>query len=167
MKYKSTRGGVAGLRFTDALLMGLASDGGLLVPETIPDVAADLDDWRHCSFVELAQHIIGLFVDDIDTTTLNQLIVEAYATFDHPEVVGWHALNNVTVVELFHGPTAAFKDVGARIMSRLLGATSTERLTVLVATSGDTGSAVAQVFYNVPGIDVVILYPSGRISHIQ
>ena len=71
MKYKSTRGGVAGLRFSDALLMGLASDGGLLVPETIPDVTAELDAWRRCSFVELAQHIIGLFVDDIDLSLIH------------------------------------------------------------------------------------------------
>ena len=74
MKYKSTRGGVTDLSFTDALLMGLASDGGLLVPQQIPDVSDQLDAWRDCTFVELAQHIIGLFVDDIETDTLNRLI---------------------------------------------------------------------------------------------
>ncbi len=170
MKYKSTRGGVAGLRFTDALLMGLASDGGLLVPETIPDVAADLDDWRHCSFVELAQHIIGLFVDDIDTTTLNQLIVEAYATFDHPEVVGWHALNNVTVVELFHGPTLAFKDVALQLLGRLFQhvlAARDQRLNILGATSGDTGGAAIAGVRGQDNVDIFILYPQGRVSPLQ
>ncbi len=170
MKYKSTRGGVAGLRFTDALLMGLASDGGLLVPETIPDVTADLDDWRHCSFVELAQHIIGLFVDDIDKATLNQLIVEAYATFDHPEVVGWQALNNVTVVELFHGPTLAFKDVALQLLGRLFQhvlAARDQRLNILGATSGDTGGAAIAGVRGQDNVDIFILYPQGRVSPLQ
>ncbi len=170
MKYKSTRGGVAGLRFTDALLMGLASDGGLLVPETIPDVTADLDDWRGCSFVELAQHIIALFVDDIDTATLNQLIVEAYATFDHPEVVGWHALNNVTVVELFHGPTLAFKDVALQLLGRLFQhvlAARDQRLNILGATSGDTGGAAIAGVRGQDNVDIFILYPQGRVSPLQ
>ncbi len=119
MKYKSTRGGVSDLSFTDALLMGLASDGGLLVPQQIPDVSDQLDEWRDCTFVELAQHIIGLFVDDIETDTLNRLVAAAYATFDHPDVVGWKELDNLTVVELFHGPTLAFKDVALQLLGRL------------------------------------------------
>ena len=170
MKYKSTRGGVAGLGFTDALLMGLASDGGLLVPESIPDVTSELEDLRHCSFVELAQHIVGMFVDDIDTTTLNRLITEAYSTFDHPEVVGWHELDKVTVVELFHGPTLAFKDVALQLLGQLFQyvlALRNQRLNILGATSGDTGSAAIAGVRGQDNVDIFILYPKGRVSPLQ
>ena len=148
MKYRSTRGGVAGLGFTDALLMGLASDGGLLVPESIPDVTSELEGLRHCSFVELAQHIVGMFVDDIDTVILNRLIAEAYSTFDHPEVVGWQELDNVAVVELFHGPTLAFKDVALQLLGQLFQyvlALRNQRLNILGATSGDTGLSLIHI----------------------
>ena len=170
MKYKSTRGGVAGLGFTDALLMGLASDGGLLVPESIPDVTSELEDLRHCSFVELAQHIVGMFVDDIDTVTLNRLIAEAYSTFDHPEVVGWQELDNVAVVELFHGPTLAFKDVALQLSGQLFQyvlALRNQRLNILGATSGDTGSAAIAGVRGQDNVDIFILYPKGRVSPLQ
>jgi len=170
MKYKSTRGGVAGLGFTDALLMGLASDGGLLVPESIPDVTSELEDLRHCSFVELAQHIVGMFVDDIDTVTLNRLIAEAYSTFDHPEVVGWQELDNVAVVELFHGPTLAFKDVALQLLGQLFQyvlALRNQRLNILGATSGDTGSAAIAGVRGQDNVDIFILYPKGRVSPLQ
>ena len=170
MKYKSTRGGVAGLGFTDALLMGLASDGGLLVPESIPDVTSQLEDLRHCSFVELAQHIVGMFVDDIDTVTLNRLIAEAYSTFDHPEVVGWQELDNVAVVELFHGPTLAFKDVALQLLGQLFQyvlALRNQRLNILGATSGDTGSAAIAGVRGQDNVDIFILYPKGRVSPLQ
>ena len=103
-----------------------------------------LDEWRDCTFVELAQHIIGLFVDDIETDTLNRLVAAAYATFDHPDVVGWKELDNLTVVELFHGPTLAFKDVALQLLGRLFQhvlALRNQRLNILGATSGDTGGA--------------------------
>ena len=170
MKYKSTRGGVAGLGFTDALLMGLASDGGLLVPESIPDVTSELEDLRHCSFVELAQHIVGMFIDDIDTVTLNRLIAEAYRTFDHPEVVGWQELDNVAVVELFHGPTLAFKDVALQLLGQLFQyvlALRNQRLNILGATSGDTGSAAIAGVRGQDNVDIFILYPKGRVSPLQ
>ena len=170
MKYKSTRGGVAGLGFTEALLMGLASDGGLLVPESIPDVTSELEDLRHCSFVELAQHIVGMFVDDIDTVTLNRLIAEAYSTFDHPEVVGWQELDNVAVVELFHGPTLAFKDVALQLLGQLFQyvlALRNQRLNILGATSGDTGSAAIAGVRGQDNVDIFILYPKGRVSPLQ
>ena len=112
---------------------------------------------------DLATRMLFPYEGAITESSLADLMADAL-DFEIPLV---QVHEQVSQLELFHGPTAAFKDVGARVMSRLLGATSTERLTVLVATSGDTGSAVAQGFYNVPGIDVVILYPSGRISHIQ
>ena len=112
MKYKSTRGQVSGLGFSDALLMGLASDGGLLVPETIPDVRLELDYWRNLNFVELAQELIPKFIDDIDAKVLRHLIAESYASFSHADVVTLHDLNGISVLELFHGPTLAFKRCG-------------------------------------------------------
>ena len=170
MKYKSTRGGVTDLSFTDALLMGLASDGGLLVPQQIPNVSDQLDEWRDCTFVELAQHIIGLFVDDIETDTLNRLIAAAYATFDHPDVVGWKELDNLTVVELFHGPTLAFKDVALQLLGRLFQhvlALRNQRLNILGATSGDTGGAAIAGVRGQENVDIFILYPKGRVSPLQ
>ncbi|MBO75174.1 MAG: threonine synthase [Flavobacteriales bacterium] len=148
--------------FASALREGLAPDRGLYVPENIPRL-----DWASLSgstLPELATRMLLPYVEGaILETRLFDLMADAL-NFEIPLV---QVDEKVSQLELFHGPTAAFKDVGARVMSRLLGATSTERLTILVATSGDTGSAVAQGFYNVPGIDVVILYPSGRISRIQ
>ena len=170
MKYKSTRGGVSDLSFTDALLMGLASDGGLLVPQQIPDVSDHLVEWRDCTFVELAQHIIGLFVDDIETDTLNRLVAAAYATFDHPDVVGWKELDNLTVVELFHGPTLAFKDVALQLLGRLFQhvlALRNQRLNILGATSGDTGGAAIAGVRGQENVDIFILYPKGRVSPLQ
>jgi threonine synthase len=148
--------------FAEALREGLAPDRGLYVPECIPSL-----DWNGLRGMELgavAARILQPFVGHaIPEAVLTEGMTEAL-DFEIPLV---EIAPDLFQLELFHGPTAAFKDVGARIMSRLLGATSQEQLTVLVATSGDTGSAVAQGFYNVPNIDVVILYPSGRISHIQ
>jgi threonine synthase len=150
--------------FDRALRDGIAPDRGLYFPERIPVL-----DWsrivsKPMSLPDLAFEILRPYVGStLDETVLRPLLLDAL-DFDIPLVQLDEGLH---VLELFHGPTAAFKDVGARIMARLLAKTTTERLTVLVATSGDTGSAVAQGFLDVPGIDVVILYPSGRISHIQ
>ncbi len=148
--------------FAAALREGLAPDRGLYVPEAIPTI--DWASMQSAGLPEVATRLLLPYVGDaINEATLFDLLQDAL-NFDIPLTP---VDNKLSQLELFHGPTAAFKDVGARVMSRLLGATSNDQLTVLVATSGDTGSAVAQGFYNVPGIDVVILYPSGRISHIQ
>ena len=148
--------------FASALREGLAPDRGLYVPERIPQLK--WSSFEGCALPELATRMLLPYVGEAITESRLFDLMEDALDFEIPLV---QVHENLSQLELFHGPTAAFKDVGARVMSRLLGATSTERLTVLVATSGDTGSAVAQGFYNVPGIDVVILYPSGRISHIQ
>ncbi len=162
MMYRSLTNTSIRRTFSEALREGLAPDRGLYVPEQIPEL-----DWEAMQGMNLAQ---------LGAAMLAPLVTPAISR-DRLEIVLGEALNfpiplkqiaeELHMLELFHGPTAAFKDVGARVMSRLLGETSKERLTVLVATSGDTGSAVAQGFLNVPNIDVVILYPSGRISHIQ
>ncbi|MEM7098782.1 MAG: threonine synthase [Pseudomonadota bacterium] len=170
MKYKSTRGGAHGLTFTDSLLMGLAPDGGLLVPEEIPDVSMHLETWRGLDFVSLAKEVIGLFVDDIDTQTLNGLIDEAYASFDHPDVVGTTQLGNVRVLELFHGPTLAFKDVALQLLGKLFEHVLEVRglkLNILGATSGDTGSAAIAGVRGQKNVDIYILYPDNKISDLQ
>ena len=162
MKYFSITSPSIRRDFAAALREGLAPDRGLYVPERIPQL--EWSSVQGASLPDLATRMLFPYVEGaITESNLADLMADAL-DFEIPLVQVHEQLSQL---ELFHGPTAAFKDVGARVMSRLLGATSTERLTVLVATSGDTGSAVAQGFYNVPGIDVVILYPSGRISHIQ
>lgn len=170
MKYKSTRGQVSGIGFTDALLMGLASDSGLLVPESIPDVRPYLQTWRNLGFVELAQKILPMFIDDIEPGVLNRLIEESYATFDHPDVVGWKQLDDMVVLELFHGPTLAFKDVALQLLGKLFEHVLSERgqkLNILGATSGDTGSAAIAGVRGQKNVDIFILYPNGRVSPLQ
>ena len=170
MKYKSTRGQVKGIGFTEALLMGLASDSGLLVPESIPDVRPHLQDWQALGFVELAQKILPMFIDDIEPTVLHRLIQESYATFDHPDVVGWKQLDDMVVLELFHGPTLAFKDVALQLLGKLFEHVLGERgqkLNILGATSGDTGSAAIAGVRGQKNVDIFILYPKGRISPLQ
>ena len=170
MKYKSTRGQVSGLSFSDALLMGLASDNGLLVPETIPDVSGKLDLWRNLGFVELAQELMPLFIDDIDSEVLRGLVADSYASFNHEDVVGIQELGDITVLELFHGPTLAFKDVALQLLGKLfehvLGQRQ-QRLNILGATSGDTGSAAIDGVRGQKNVDIFIMYPKGRVSPLQ
>lgn len=151
--------------FSAAVIEGLAPDRGLYFPSEIPVLPEET--WLENPDGEcwsLASDLIHPFAsNDLEKSELDGLMK---AALNFPiELVELEG--GLYVLELFHGPTAAFKDVGARSMARLLGTFSDRRLTVLVATSGDTGSAVAQGFLNVPNIDVVILYPSGRISAIQ
>lgn len=151
--------------FSAAVIEGLAPDRGLYFPDSIPqlDEASWLED-PHGECWSIASKIIHSFSsEELEMSELQELMKDVLNfPIELIELEG-----GLYVLELFHGPTAAFKDVGARTMSRLLGRFSEQRLTVLVATSGDTGSAVAQGFLNVSGVDVVILYPSGRISEIQ
>ena len=169
MRFVSTRGGgqQGGASFRAALLEGLAPDGGLYVPESIePWPAAELSRLPRRTLTEIALRTLRPFVrGELDLATLEAVVVEAL-NFPVPLVEvepGIHAL------ELFHGPTLAFKDVGARVMARLMAALYTGQgpLTVLAATSGDTGSAVAHAFHRVPHTKVVILYPDGRVSPTQ
>lgn len=170
MKYCSTRGGVSNLSFMDSLLMGLASDGGLLIPETIPDVRSKLAQLKPLGFVELAQQIVPLFVDDVEPGELNRIIAEAYANFDHPDVVGTRQLGDITLLELFHGPTLAFKDVALQLVGKLFELALSERhehLNILGATSGDTGSAAIAGVRGQENIDIFILYPNNKVSPLQ
>jgi threonine synthase len=170
MRYLTTRAGRDGARpvsFTTALLNGLAPDGGLYVPETIePWTASELSRLPRRTLSELGLRTLRPFTrGEVDPATLEALTFEAL-NFPIPLV---QIEPRVYALELFHGPTLAFKDVGARVMARLMASIheGEEPLTVLVATSGDTGSAVAHAFYRVPKTRVVILYPDGRVSPTQ
>ena len=167
MRFLTTRGDAPPVDFATALVQGLAPDGGLYVPETIePWTADELARLPRRTLTEIGLRALRPFVrGELDLATLEAVVVEAL-NFPIPLVEvepGIHAL------ELFHGPTLAFKDVGARMMARLMAAlhTADAPLTVLAATSGDTGSAVAHAFYRVPHTRVVILYPDGRVSPTQ
>jgi threonine synthase len=144
MFYQSTRGQTPAMPFKDAVITGLAPDGGLLVPGQIPDVREHLAAWAELDFVGLAKAIIGQFATDIPQQDLDPLIERAYRSFDHPEVVDLVDLGDLKVLELFHGPTLAFKDVALQLLGQLFEyilAERGERLNIIGATSGDTGSA--------------------------
>ena len=176
MKYISTRGLTEPMPFKDAVITGMAPDGGLLIPETIPDVRGELGDLRGLAFVPFAQRLLARFVDDIPAATLDELIERAYSSFDHPEVVPFRALkglagnHDVQVMELFHGPTLAFKDVALQLLGQLFEYILEERgehLNILGATSGDTGSAAIAGVRGLPAVDVFIMFPEGRVSPLQ
>ena len=168
MLYYSTNGLSPKVDFRQATINGQAPDKGLYFPEDIPLLEADiLRDIKNISKDEIAYRVMKPFVGDaIPDERLKSIAAES-VNFDFPLV---QVDENIFSLELFHGPTLAFKDVGARFMSRCLGyfaATLNKKITVLVATSGDTGGAVAAGFAGVEGVNVVILYPSGKVSKVQ
>ena len=152
----------------EAAIMGLAPDGGLFMPERIPQVDMKrIDELSSRSFPEMAAYLASLFFDEFSES---QLLEVCRAAFDFPIPLKCvSAESALYTLELFHGPTFAFKDVGARFMGQMLGrlADKEKRINVLVATSGDTGSAVAQGFWGVEGVDVTILFPKGKVSPFQ
>ncbi len=167
MEYISTKDKNEKVTFKEALIKGLAKNKALYLPENIP-VLSDLffQNIEQLTNNEIAFKVLHPFVkESIDNKNLEEIIAETLS-FPTP-VVPVH--DNIYTLELFHGPTKAFKDVGARFMSRCLSrfVSDRNRLTILVATSGDTGSAVANGFYDVPGINVVILFPKGKVSPYQ
>jgi threonine synthase len=166
MKWISTRGGSPPITFIDALFAGTAPDGGLYMPERLePLPAGAVDRLRGADIVEIGTTIGShILRDEISRQALEPLIREA---LDFPIPLA-KVTDRTSVLELFHGPTMAFKDVGARVQARLLHHfTDGTPLTILVATSGDTGSAVAQAFHRVPDSRVVVLYPEGQVSDVQ
>lgn len=168
MQYYSTNQQSPVADFKEATIRGLAPDKGLYFPERIPQLPADfIQNINSLSKEEIAFRVIQPFVGDAIPGNVLQEIVNETVSFDFPLL---KIKEDTYALELFHGPTLAFKDVGARFMSRCLGyfmRGSEQNVTVLVATSGDTGGAVANGFYNVPGVDVVILYPTGKVSKVQ
>jgi len=169
MKYYSLNGQSPAVDFQAAAITGQTPDGGLYFPETIPQFSTDFQrDFRQLSKVDLAVAVMRPYVgDSIPYDHLRRICADAIG-FEFPLVP---VADGISALELFHGPTLAFKDVGARFMSRCLGYFArkgdTPPVTVLVATSGDTGGAVASGFLGVEGVDVVILYPSGKVSPVQ
>ena len=170
MNYISTRGGIEAVGFQDAVLMGLADDGGLIVPESIPPAGERLDAWAELSYVDLAFEVLRLFAGDVPPADLKALIEKSYlGTFDG-EVAPVRAVGPVHVLELWHGPTLSFKDVALQFLGNLFEyilARREGRLNILGATSGDTGSAAICGVRGRRGIEIFILHPAGRVSGIQ
>lgn len=173
MKYISTRGGAEALGFEDVLLAGLARDGGLYVPEVWPTLTPEtIASFRAKPFVEIAVEVIHPFTgDEISRDELRRMASEAYATFDTPEVTPLVEIKpGLTILELFHGPTLAFKDVAMQLLARLMDHVLEKRgarATIVGATSGDTGGAAIEAFRSSKRVDVVIMFPKGRVSDVQ
>ena len=168
MKYVSTRGAAPVLGFADVVLAGLANDGGLYVPETWPTLGPVTSG----SYAELAASVFVPYVGaDIDNATMQRLCDTAYSTFRHPDVVPIVPLEaGHHLMELFHGPTLAFKDVALQLLGQLFDHILTQRnekVTIVGATSGDTGSAAIDGVKNCANINIIILYPHGRVSDVQ
>lgn len=171
MRYISTRGGINPIPFKDAIMMGLASDGGLLLPESYPAVTREqLESWRRLKYPELAFEVISRYVDDIPASDLKSLIRRSYSTFAHPEVTPLVRKDGVYILELFHGVTLAFKDVALQFLGNLFEYILAERnqtLNIICATSGDTGSAAIHGVRGKKGISIFILHPLGKTSEVQ
>ncbi|MCM2357289.1 MAG: threonine synthase [Geobacteraceae bacterium] len=171
MRYISTRGQIAPIGFNDAVMMGLATDGGLLLPQTIPAVDREmLDAWQGLPYRELALRIMSLFATDIPEDDLKRLIDRSYDSFENREITPVVREDGVYIVELFHGPTLAFKDVALQFLGNLfeyLLKERGERMNIVGATSGDTGSAAICGVRGKENIDIFILHPHLKTSPIQ
>ena len=173
MKYVSTRGEAPVLGFSDAVLAGLARDGGLYVPQEWPEFSsADIRAMRGLTYPELAVRLLTPFLGgDISSAVFKQLTHEAYATFRHEAICPVVQLGaNTFVLELFHGPTLAFKDVAMQLLARLMDhvlAERGQRATIAGATSGDTGGAAIEAFAGRDRTDIFILFPHGKVSPVQ
>jgi len=173
VRYVSTRGSAPVLDFADVLLAGLARDGGLYLPESWPPLAPDaLARAAGRPYAEVATEVMWPFVEgSIDAEAFAELVDDAYATFDHPDVVPLRDLGDgLWLLELFHGPTLAFKDVALQLVGRLFDHELTRRsdtVTIVGATSGDTGSAAIEACRDRDAIEIFILHPAGRVSEVQ
>src|SRR6476660_3256800 len=173
MRYISTRGEAPSLDFVDVMLAGLARDGGLYVPERWPTIdRATVGKLAGKPYAEVAVEVIRPFVGDgIAEADLARMAREAYGSFRHPAVAPLTQLDpSLFVLELFHGPTLAFKDLAMQFVARLMDHVlhqRAERTTIVVATSGDTGGAAVEAFRGRAQVDVVVLFPQGRISEVQ
>lgn len=170
MEYISTRGKTDAVAFTDAVMMGLASDKGLLVPQEIPQVKDKLKLWKSLPYKELAFEVMSLFATDVPSDDLKRLINDSYSTFDHDEVTPVVKVGDKFILELFHGPTLAFKDVALQFLGNMFEYILEKKgglLNILGATSGDTGSAA---IYGVRGkekINIFVMHPHNRVSPVQ
>ncbi len=172
MRFLSTRGQTPALGFSDAVATGLAPDGGLFLPESLPDFSSDLARFERCrNYADLCFEFLRVFATDIPADTLRALIAQSYTRFDHPEIAPLKPLaKNLYVLELFHGPTLAFKDFALQLLGNLYAhqcQVRKETINVLGATSGDTGAAAIHGLIGRPGTAIFILYPDGRVSPLQ
>ena len=173
MNYLSTRGAAPVLGFDEVLLAGLARDGGLYLPETWPQFSAEqIHGLAGLGYAELAQRIIAPFIGDtLSQAELGALLAESYAGFGHPAVAPLKQLDrNLWLLELFHGPTLAFKDYALQVVGRLFDhvlARRGDRVTIVGATSGDTGSAAIEACRDRDRVEIFILHPAGRVSEVQ
>ncbi|MEL7048293.1 MAG: threonine synthase [Pseudomonadota bacterium] len=173
MKYVSTRGEAPVLSFEDVLLAGLARDGGLYVPESWPQLSgSEIAGFSGLPFHEVATRVLMPFVGDaFSEAELRGLAKEAYASFGHPAVTPLVQTGpNQFILELFHGPTLAFKDVAMQLLARMMDHVLDKRgarATIVGATSGDTGGAAIEAFRGSKNVDVFILFPEGRVSDVQ
>nr|WP_297459624.1 threonine synthase [uncultured Halomonas sp.] len=173
MRYISTRGQAPALNFEDVVLTGMASDGGLYVPESVPQLSHDdLAAMAGLSYAEIAFRVMKPFVNgEIDDDTFREIVRDAYATFSHDAVVPLNQLDaNHYLLELFHGPTLAFKDIALQLLGRLLDhflKKRDERAVIMGATSGDTGSAAIEGCRHCDNLDIFILHPHNRVSEVQ
>lgn len=167
MMFRSTEGRTSASTFRDSVFSGLARDGGLYVPQKLPVLSPETVRWFAVdSLPQVGSKILSTFIDDISLNELSAILERAWM-FPIPLI---HLEGNLYLLELFHGPTLAFKDVGARFLAQVVShyvQASNQEVTVVVATSGDTGSAVAHGFFNLPRVTVYVLYPSGKISPLQ
>ncbi len=171
MRFVSTRGQTDPLSFSEAVATGLAPDGGLFVPESFPDITAHLKAWESLSYPQLCQAFFELFATDIDPEVLKSCVADAYARFDHPDIAPLVTLEpRLHVLELFHGPTLAFKDFALQLLGNLYEAQiqrTGRPINVLGATSGDTGAAAIHGLLGKEGVNIFILYPKGGVSALQ
>ena len=175
LSYLSTRGDVTNKNFTDVLLSGLASDGGLFIPSSHPDLDTNrLRSFQGLSYAQIAMQVIKPFVsNDIDDDVLAALIADTYSAdnFDHEAIAPLVQIGpNAWILELFHGPTFSFKDYAMQLLGKLFDHVLEQRgqrITIVGATSGDTGSAAIEACKNCKNIDIFILHPEGRTSDVQ
>lgn len=173
MKYVSTRGNCPKQSFEQVLLTGLAPDGGLYVPDELPHFSAEeIASWKDLNYADLALKIITPFIgDEIPADALREIIEESYSEFDHPDVAPLTKLgDNEWILELYHGPTLAFKDFALQVLGRLLHYVlekNDQRVVILGATSGDTGSAALEGCRHSDRVDIFILHPHQRVSDVQ
>ncbi len=172
MRYKSTRGEIGSIPFSETVLMGLADDGGLIIPEEIPQLSKEtLLKIKDLPYKELALYIMGLFIDDIDQKDLKIIIDKSYSAFDTEEVIPVIKFDdNLFIGEIFHGPTHAFKDIALQFLGNLFEFILTQKnqkMNILGATSGDTGSAAIYGFKGKKDINIFILHPHGKVSPVQ
>ena len=171
MQYISTRGQVPAVSFSTAVAQGLAPDGGLYLPEELPDLKSHLAEWSKLSYAELCEAFFAVFATDIDSAKLKEVVARSYTKFDHADIAPIVKLDDDRyVLELFHGPTLAFKDFALQLLGNFYEsqiASTRSRISVLGATSGDTGAAAIHGLLGKEGVTTFILYPDGRISPLQ